>query len=195
MRQIEITLKVYNSLKEVDKILKKQGFKMIRKSRIEDMYLKKENIKLGKRNILKVLSNCVLIRYIKNKNKEFKLLTYKKKDYNGKKVISETKYNVNIDNIEKAYNIFINLGFTKIVDVKYDVIVYEKSGLELAFQDVEGLGLLLEVENSNDFAGVSDKDIIKEKRDMVKELSKFGLNLSKDYDIKKAYELIKLKNI
>lgn len=193
MRQIEITVKVDNSLDEVHNILEKQGFKLIRTSRIEDMYLKKDGIKLGKRNILKVLSNCVLIRYLKVGNDEFKKITYKKKDYKNNKVLSEIKYNVNIDDIEKAYNLFLNLGFTKIVDVKYDVIVYEKEGLELAFQNVEGLGLLLEVENSNDFTGISDKDIIKEKRKMVKELAKLGLKTSKDYDVKKAYELIKLK--
>ncbi len=193
MRQIEITVKVENSLSEVDKILSKQGFKVIRKSRIEDIYLKKENIKLGKRNILKVLSNCVLVRYLKVGDEEFKKITYKKKDYKGNKVISEKKFNVDINDIQKAYNLFIELGFTNIVNVNYDVIVYEKDGLELAFQDVEGLGLLLEVENENDFEGVSDKDIIKEKRKMVKNLSKYGLTTSKDYDIKKAYELIKLK--
>lgn len=193
MRQIEITVKVENSLSEVDKILSKQGFKVIRKSRIEDIYLKKENIKLGKRNILKVLSNCVLVRYLKVGDEEFKKITYKKKDYKGNKVISEKKFNVDINDIQKAYNLFIELGFTNIVNVNYDVIVYEKDGLELAFQDVEGLGLLLEVENENDFEGVSDKDIIKEKRKMVKNLSKYGLTTSKNYDIKKAYELIKLK--
>ena len=194
MRQIEITVRVNNSLKEVDKILSNQGFKIIRKSRIEDIYLKKENVKLGKRNILKVLSNSVLIRYLKVGNDIFKKLTYKKKDYKDGKVISERKFNVDIDDTQKAYNLFLELGFSDIINVNYDVIVYaNKEGLELAFQDVEGLGLLLEVENEKDFTGVSDEEIIKEKKKMVKELSKYGLKTSKDYDIKKAYELIKLK--
>lgn len=39
MKQVEITLKVNNTLEEVDLILKKQNFKVIRRSRIEDIYI------------------------------------------------------------------------------------------------------------------------------------------------------------
>lgn len=191
MRQIEITLRVNNNLKEVDSILKNQGFNKIRTSRIEDMYLKNKNIKLCKRNILRVLSKCILIRYLKVGNDEFKKLTYKKKDYDNGKVISEVKYNVEINDINKAYSLFNEIGFEKVIDVKYDVIVYEKDGLELCFQNVENLGLLLEVENEKDFMSCSNEEIIKEKKKMVKNISKLGLDISKDYDIKKAYELIK----
>ena len=38
MEQIEVTTRVNQSLKEVDEILTAQGFKIIRKSRIEDKY-------------------------------------------------------------------------------------------------------------------------------------------------------------
>ena len=191
MKQIEITVRVNNSLKEVDNILIKQGFNIIRKSRIEDKYLTNSNMILTERNILKILSKSVLIRYVKTNDKEYKNITYKKKEYNKKQVLSEIKYSVNIDDINKAYDLFIELGYKKIVEVKYDAIVYSNGETELAFQNVENLGLLLEVENEKDFQNTSDKDIIKEKKKMVKELSKYKLNISKDYDIKKAYELIK----
>lgn len=38
MKQIEIITRINNTLEEVDQILSKQGFKIIRKSHIEDKY-------------------------------------------------------------------------------------------------------------------------------------------------------------
>lgn len=191
MRQIEITMRVNNTLNEVDKILKGHGFKIIRNYRIEDIYLKRSNSKVNKNNIIKVLNNSILLRYVKSKDEIDKKITYKKKDYCRGKVISEIKYNVKIDSIEDAYNFFNEIGFNKLVEVKYDTYVYEKDELELCFQDVENLGLLLEVENDKDFTNASSREILNEKKKMAKNISKLGLDISNDFDVKKAYELIK----
>ncbi len=191
MKQIEITTKVNNTLDEVDKILKKQGFKIIRKSRIEDKYMTQHNDELNKNNIIEILKTCVLLRFLSINNAEvFKKITYKSKEYKNNTVISEEKINVNIDSIEKAEQLFIRLGFNSIVNVNYDVIVYEKNGLELAFQDVEGLGLLLEYESFSDYSGIIDEDILKEKNKMLDEIKKLNINIENNYDVKKAYELL-----
>lgn len=191
MKQIEVTVKVNNSLEQVDSILTKQGFKPIRNSRIEDKYMTNQYKKLTKDNILEILKNCVLVRFLNVNNKEiFKLITYKEKVYNGSIVISEEKTNVIIDSTEKAKELFEKLGFKKIVEVNYDVIVYEKNGVELAFQNVENLGLLLEYESSKDYTKFSDEDIICEKKKMLNKIKKLNINIGNDYDIKKAYELI-----
>ena len=78
MKQIEITVKVNNTLDEVDKILISKGFKLIRKSRVEDEYVCPNDINVNRENILKVLSSSVLIRYLKTQDGEFKKITYKK---------------------------------------------------------------------------------------------------------------------
>ena len=155
------------------------------------MYLNQK--KVNSKNILEVLSSSVLIRYLKVGNEEFKKITYKKKSYRDGNVMSETKINVNIDDIDKAYNLFRELNFEKIVDVNYDVVVYEKEGYELAFQNVEGLGLLLEVENPRDFTGVNDETIIAAKQKMLVDIQNLGLKTSENLDVKKAFELIKLR--
>ena len=77
MKQIEITVKVNNTLDEVDKILISKGFKLIRKSRVEDEYVCPNDINVNRENILKVLSSSVLIRYLKTQDGEFKKITYK----------------------------------------------------------------------------------------------------------------------
>ena len=194
MKQIEVTVKVNSSLDEVDNILKKQGFRIIRTSRVEDKYMSNKFEQLTKVNILDILKNCVLIRFLNINNKEtFKRITYKDKVYKDKTVISEEKINIIIDDIEQAEKLFAKLGFKKIVEVNYDVIVYEKDGVELAFQNVENLGLLLEYEKSNDYTGYSNEDIIREKEKMLEEIRKLKISIENDYDVKKAYELIKQK--
>ena len=191
MKQIEITTRVNNTLEEVDEILTKQGFEIIRKSRIEDNYKTSLYNTLKKDNILEVLSKCVLIRYLNvNNEQEFKKLTYKNKVYDGDTVISEEKINVNIDNVEKADKLLEIIGLKTIVNVNYDVIVYSNGKLELCFQDVEGLGLLLEYENENDFEGYSNDEILKEKHKMLDEIKKYNLDITDDIDVKKAFELI-----
>lgn len=192
MKQIEVTTYVNHSLKEIDKILTKQGFKIIRSSRVEDKYLTSSSNKLTNNNILDVLSKCILIRYLCVNEKEvFKKITYKNKIYEGDNIISEEKISINIDNIDKAEKLFNNIQFQKIVDVNYDVIVYEKDNLEFAFQDVEGLGILLEYEHKSDFESYTNEEILLEKQKMLDQIKKYNLNISDEYDVKKAFELIK----
>lgn len=191
MKQIEVTTRVNESLKDVEKKLKEQGFEFIRKSRIEDIYMTQKLDNLRKDSILDILKNSVLIRYLLVNNKDvFKKITYKNKVYKDDVVISEEKINVNIDDIEKAEKLFDVLGFKKLVEVKYDVIVYKKDNIELAFQDVEKLGLLLEYENEKDFEGYSDGQILQEKNKMLESIRSFNIDITNEFDVKKAYELI-----
>lgn len=191
MKQIEVTLKVNNTLKEVDDILTKKGFKIIRKSRIEDKYMLNNKEKVSENNILEILKKCVLLRYLNvNNENEYKRITYKNKKYKDNIVISEEKINVMIDDIEKSEALFNAIGYEKLVEVNYDVIVYEKDGLEFAFQDVENFGLLVEYENIKDFEGKSSDEIIVEKANMKKEIESNGIKVGEDFDVKKAYELI-----
>ena len=66
----------------------------------------------------------------------------------------------------------------------------KKNNLEFAFQNVNNLGLLLEYENLNDFEEKSNEEILEEKKTMIKELKSYGLNISNEIDVKKAYELV-----
>lgn len=191
MKQIEITTKVNNTLEEIDNILTNQGFKIIRTSRIEDKYLKNKDIKVNKSNILDVLKKCVLIRYLcVNKSDVFKKITYKNKVYQNDVVMSEEKININIDDINEAKKLFEAIDFELLTGVNYDVIVYSDGKIELCFQNVENLGILLEYENVNDFEGKSNEEILNEKNNMLNELRMLKLNITDEFDVKKAYELV-----
>lgn len=86
-----------------------------------------------------------------------------------------------------------NLGFYKLIEVKYHVIVYEKNGKEFAFQIVENLGTLIEYENVNDFTGKSVLEINNAKKEMLKDIKEYDISITNEYDVKKAFELIKKK--
>lgn len=192
MKQIEITTKVNNKLDEAIEILENQGFKKIRESRVEDKYLTQNIDNLTKDNIMQILSTCVLLRYLRANGEIFKKITYKNKIIDNGKVISEEKINLNCEDLEQAKNLFRALNFKELVNVNYDVIVMAKDNIEFAFQEVEGLGLLLEYENVKDFSLFSNEEIISEKNNMLNQVKKYGLSITNDYDVKKAFELIKL---
>lgn len=194
MKQIEVTVRVNNTLEEVDKILTTQGFSIIDKYRIKDEYLTQRINELNKDNIIDILSSCVLIRYIKEDNKETKKIIYKIKEYQDNTVISEEKINVNVDSIVNAIKLFNKLGFENLISVKNDTIVYSNGLYEFAFQNVDNLGLLMEMEHPDDFTGYSFEDILKEKAKMLNIIKNYNLSIENDYDIKKAYELV-LKKI
>ncbi len=193
MKQIEITTRILEDLNSVSKKLTDLGFKKIRTSFIDDIYMCPSLNGISKNNISNYLKQSVLIRCLNVGEKTFKKLTYKNKIFNNGMTISEEKINVDINDTDKAKALFLALNFKELVRVKYECIVYEKNGLELAFQDVEGLGLLLEYENINDFEFADDELIKNTKNNMLKEIKALGIKTTDELDVKKAYELIEKK--
>lgn len=195
MKQIEITRYLLETEENAFDKLEKQGFKLIRTSTIEDKYLTSKIRELRKNNIQYILKNSVLLRYLKVEGKEFKKITYKYKNVDkDENIISETKININCEDLSEAEKLFENLGFEILTIVKYKVKVYEKDGIELAFQNVEGLGSMIEYENEEDFENKNIEEIKKSKQKMEEKIESFGILIEKGNDVKKAKELIE-KNI
>ena len=191
MKQVEITTRVKDSLENIDKILINKNFEIIRKSQIEDVYLSNFKNNLTDNNINDILSKSVLVRYLDENGNIYKKITYKDKRYVNNVLQYEEKINISIDNTQNAIKLFKKIGFEKLVTVKYDCIVYSNKKLELAFQNVENLGLLLEYENKNDFNNATLEVINNEKLNMLQEIKNLGINVSDETDIRKAYELLK----
>ena len=163
MKQIEITRYLLETEENAFDKLEKQGFKLIRTSTIEDKYLTSKIRELTKDNIQYILKNSVLLRYLNVEGKEFKKITYKYKNVDkDENIISETKININCEDLSEAEKLFENLGFEILTIVKYKVKVYEKDGIELAFQNVEGLGSMIEYENEEDFENKNPLEIFSE---------------------------------
>lgn len=191
MKQIEITVRLNEDVKVAIKKLEKLGYKKIRESDIEDIYLTSKLNELNKDNIQYILKKSVLLRKLKLANKEIKKITYKNKEYDEKgTVISESKINLDCSDLEKAEKLFKNLDFERLVVVKYHVLVYSNGTLEYAFQIVENLGTLIEYENSDDFTNKSISEIDIAKDEMYNQILETGINITEEKNVKKAYELI-----
>lgn len=197
MKEIEITTRVLENLTEIDKKLTNQGFKYTRTGFIDDIYMMHPgsgDFEIQENNISESLKKCVLIRYLDNGIKIFKGLTYKNKTFNSQGVtMSEEKINVDINDLDSAKKLLLAVGFKELVRVTYKLIVYEKDGLEFAFQDIDGLGILLEYEHTDNFDNVDDDTIFVEKQKMLSKIKSFDIKTSDEMDVKKAYELLQLK--
>ena len=191
MKQIEITVRLIENKQNAIKKLEMQGFKKIRESEVDDLYMTTKLKELNKDNIQNVLKKSVLLRRLKLENKEIKKITYKNKevDKNGN-IIAEQKINLDCSDLEKAKDLFEHLEFEELIRVKYKVMVYAKDQVEYAFQDVENLGTLIEYENIEDFNGKSLDEINEAKNNMFNEIKNTGINLTEERDVKKANELI-----
>lgn len=191
MKQIEITVRLDENMQSAISKLENQGFKKIRESQIDDVYMTAKLKELNKDNIQTILKKSVLLRSLKLENKEIKKITYKNKetDKDGD-IISEQKINLDCSDLEKAKDLFEHLEFEELIRVRYKVTVYGKGKVEYAFQDVENLGVLIEYENMNDFEGKSLDEINSTKNNMFEEIKNTGINVTDEKDVKKAYELI-----
>lgn len=190
MRQIEITVRVKEPLDKAINKLEKLGFENIRESNVDDVYMTQLKDKLNKENIQYILSNSVLLRYLNVNGKEFKKISYKNKIYENGNVISEKKVNVECNSLESAKQLFECLNFEELVEVKYNVLVMEKNGIELAFQYGDDIGVLIEYENKNDFSNKTNEEIRLEKENMYNYIKKSGIEITEEIDVKKAWELI-----
>ena len=190
MRQIEITVRVKEPLDKAIIKLEKLGFKNIRESNVYDVYMTQLKDKLNKENIQYILSNSVLLRYLNVNGKEFKKISYKNKVYDNGNVISEKKVNVECNSLESAKQLFECLNFEELVEVKYNVLVMEKNGIELAFQYGNDIGVLIEYENKDDFSNKTNEEIRLEKENMYDYIKELGIEITEEKDVKKAWELI-----
>ena len=190
MRQIEITVRVKEPLDKAIIKLEKLGFKNIRESNVDDVYMTQLKDKLNKENIQYILSNSVLLRYLNVNGKEFKKISYKNKIYENGNVISEKKVNVECNSLESAKQLFECLNFEELVEVKYNVLVMEKNSIELAFQYGDDIGVLIEYENKNDFSNKTNEEIRLEKENMYNYIKELGIEITEEIDVKKAWELI-----
>ena len=190
MKQVEITTRVLETLNSITQKLEKQGFQIIRKSRVEDEYLTQYQGDFEQKHILEMLSSSVLLRYLDVNGKITKKITYKQKTYQNEIVMTEEKINVNCDDLDMAKKLFLALHFRPLVKVCYDVIVFSNKKIELAFQNVENLGLLVEYESEKDFSDSTEDEILLEKQQMLKEIKNLNIQTTEEIDVKKAYELI-----
>lgn len=191
MKEIEITVKVFDSVEKTKDILARQGLKIVDTYSTKDIYLSQDtNLS---QSIESVLNKSVILRQIITHSKVIKKIVHKNKVYDGDTLLYEDKINLKCEDLENAKLLFEALDFKELVIVQYDSFVYQKEGLELSFQNVKDLGLLLEIE-SDKKNPESEEDVMQEKRRLYNLAKSLSLNIGDELNIKKAKALIKKRH-
>lgn len=191
MREIEITVKVFDSVEKTKDILARQGLKIVDTYSTKDIYLS-QDINLSQ-SIESVLNKSVILRQIVTPSKVIKKIVHKNKVYDGDTLLYEDKINLKCEDLENAKLLFEALDFKELVIVQYDSFVYQKEGLELSFQNVKDLGLLLEIESDKKKLE-SEEDVMQEKRRLYNLAKSLSLNIGDELNIKKAKALIEKRH-
>ena len=149
----EITVEVLETKENVIKSISSNGFKLLKEYDINDIYLVKKEFENCK-NYNGLLNNSILIRDISEKPNTRKLITYKQKhiDDNGN-ILNQINANVEINNIDDAYNMLKLIGYMDLMKISDHISVYQKNnGDELALQFVNDR-IYIEIEEKCEHTG------------------------------------------
>ena len=133
----EITVEVLETKENVIKSILNNGFKLEKEYDINDIYLVKKEFQNCK-NYNELLNNSILIRDISEKPNTRKLITYKQKCIDDKgDILNQINANVEINNIDDAYNMLKLIGYIDLIKIRDHISIYIKdNGDELALQFV-----------------------------------------------------------
>ena len=181
--ETEITVQVFNSFKETDKILKGQGFKLVEEFQLNDWYF--SHIKNAKNAAYaRLLKNSFLLREVIGDSHTFKLC-YKNKEINRKgDVIGEQKTSAKIEDFDKTLKIFTQSGLNNWCVLKNHSYAYEKDNLRFSLQVIEALGTFIEYEEDDFMKEMRTNEKIEFMKNVV---SSLGLKLGNDFSCKKVY--------
>ena len=179
----EITVELDTSFEELEKILINNSFKEKERYTVNDIYLINRNDK-NEKDYLKLLSKCVLIRHIIEKNKDTKKITYKYKEYNDKKeIIKQGKIDCNIDDINTGSELFKKLNFEELININDNMIVYSNNEDELVVQYVNNKHIHIEIEDKCHYINKEYKTI----EELKEVITKYNIPIkNNDYFVKKA---------
>lgn len=182
----EICVRVYEDLENTKQKLLKLGYEFEEFYANHDIYFtaltKNEVKKVGYKNLLK---KSLIIRNIKGENLDIKNIVYKNKTLDDKgNVISEIKTKIKIDDVDKAKQVFANIGLNCWCDYVNENYAFKKGDVSLILQYVKELGVFLEIE---EFKGMENLKS-DEKFGVLKKIAEsLELPLGDDFSAKKPY--------
>lgn len=175
----EITVKVTCSNDELIKHLTNKGFNEGREFTLDDYYLIPKDLDIENLTTREILAKAIIIRYIVDDGKIIQKITFKKKNINEKgEILSQKATNCYILDFRAGINLFNELGYYEIMNIKESDVIYYKDKIELALKFIENSNTLIEIETNDNF------DTIDKLKKLVNEIE---IPIEKDtYFVKKA---------
>ncbi len=153
----EITIMVTCSNEQLIKHLTEKGFSEGRKFTLDDYYLIPKNLKLDELTTREILSKAVIIRYIVDDGRIIQKITFKKKNINSNgEILSQKAINCDVLDYKAGINLFNELGYYEIMNLKESDVIYYKDKLELAIKFIENSSTLIEIETDENFETIGE---------------------------------------
>ena len=185
--EIFVCQRALSNLEEFKEILLNQGFMIQDEYQIDDIYMIEKEEKISLENIEEQFSDYIIIREFVGK-KSTLILNQKEYDEKGD-FIGVIKTNCPIVSCNDAYNLMQNLGYKKLLNLNIHNILFSNGKNEVILQDVEGLGLYVEMKQNNLKINHNNGDTLE---DMINNLNKYDLPLdNSNYVVNKSYEMLK----
>ncbi|MFA6252868.1 MAG: class IV adenylate cyclase [Patescibacteria group bacterium] len=186
MKEIEILVEVFDDQQSALTKLEKFNFKGLKDT--YDIYYfdpQRKNLQPVSKGILR---ECFRLR---NKNNEY-YLTYKINQFedSGDWLYSE-EHEIKISDFDTAVNIINNLGLKKLVEVKSHKNYFVYDNYEIMLEEVENLGLFLEVEIIN---SENTTDVKKAKTEIWEFMKSLNLKMGEELLIGKPELMLKKIN-
>ena len=182
MKEIEVEVTFSNKKEEVIKKLSK--FEYIGEKEICDIYYYdplRDNLK--PEDDLR-LNETFRVR----KTDKICYITYKKQHFKGKLWIYSDEYETKIEDYDTIKNIISLLGLEPLITVHNKRKIYKYKNYEIELEDVEGLGIFIEVERMS-----TDKDEMKIKEEIRDFIRSLKLKDVRELNIGKNQYLLSIK--
>ncbi len=170
MIELEILVRVNNSVNEIEKCLSHFGFSHNFEI-IDTYYFDPQREDLLPHNG-KIFS-CFRLR--EKEGKAF--LTYKKDHYNDTTWIYSDEYETEIGDILNTKKIIKSLGFLELLKLSSQKKYYYFGDYEIVLETVDNLGIFLEVE----YKAISSQETIEEDKEKIRQfISELGLDVGEE---------------
>ena len=178
----EITIKITCSNNELIKLLTSNGFTEGRKFTLDDYYLIPKDLDIEHLTTREILSKAIIVRYIVNNNKITQKLTFKKKNINENgEIISQKAINCDILDIKDGINLFNEIGYYEIMNIKESDVIYYKDKIKLALKFIENNNTLIEIETDDNFDTVDKLKELVMKLEIPIEKDNYFVKIMKQY--------------
>lgn len=184
--ELEICVKSLDNFNKTINILKKQGFEIKEDFQLNDIYYVANDCKISLENSNHLLSNYILVR--ENVGKKIMFVLKEKKFDDKGNIISQTSCKCEIVDKEKGEKFIEQLKYKKMLEIKDHNILLSNGKHEIYVQEVENLGVYIEMEQKNIYSDNNNGDTIE---DIITIFNSFNLHIDKkSYFVKKSYDML-----
>jgi adenylate cyclase class 2 len=182
MREVEIFVKVLDSKEKAMGVLKK--FTFLGSKKVFDTYYYDSS-----RDNLQAKDGCYPKEWFRLRKRDDKcFLTYKKDIFDKDRWVYSEEDEVEVSGFEVSKNIIKNLGFEELITINNMRHTFETELYEIVLEEVEGLGLYMEVERLK--VG-EDEDVFEVKKEIQNFLDSLEIDLSEEMTAGKPEMMLK----